>query len=1208
MHRAFVLVLRLRGLLGASVLLSLAFVLSEAQFDTSKTPGEDGDDACCVHAGTIALPQTDIHQAASTGADAEGATEIALWDSRGIGAGGALFSPSMSPFDKNEIYMATDMGSVFATYSFGTTWKIVDFRQLQGGIDSQVRYTSDPKILYSINIANDLRTPVKSVDGGLTWAALPGDPTYQETFILYADPESADRVLLGNWNEIFFSSDGGGSFHKVYEASGDVGVHIAGVFWDEETIFIGTQHGLLISSDNGATFSLSAVSGIGSDEAMVSFAGAKEDGVVRCFAVTLGAADVWAGITGAELWEYRNIYRLDWGDSAWTPATTGIDEFHHPFFVGMSLNDVDVAYLAGGDIDTAFPIVYKTVDGGLSWQSVFKTRNNENIATGWMGYQGDANWWYPEYALGFAVSPVDSDLAVVTDLGAVHVTDNGGDNWRQAYVSPLSSNPEGAPTPKGRAYQGNGVEDTSLWQVFWADSETMIGAFTDIQGTRSTDGGKTWTHGESLGMLYNTTYHVVEPAGSGTLYAAASSVHDIYQSTRLEDDPIDDGEGAVLMSEDKGASWRVSKDFGAPVVWLATDPSNADALYASVVHSVNGGVYRTTNASQGASATWTRLAIPSGTQGHPFNIRVLNDGTLICTYSGRIDASGAFTQSSGLFASTDGGASWQNRSHENMSRWTKDVVIDPHDADQNTWYVSVFSHWGHAPNEVGGLYRTRDRGETWHRISDLYRVESVAIDPDDPDVAYLATETQGLFRSGNLTDDNPVFTQVLDYPFSHPVRLFYNPYDNDEIWASSFGNGLRVFKDFSDARKLYYPLVRSGNSWTTEICVINDHDAESLDGVVIGYDADGIQMAPAVDVCLDANGRFATRVADSFPNAEKIAYAVFYSYSANAKGYASLTKTGSYRVSTPAISRMNSGDIHLSHIASSDQWSTEIALLNTTSEAISPAIRFSSGETRQISLSPMQQVSFSIADLFDGEPQPTAVSATIENAAGLVGLEIFADTNRTIAEALNLTDELSDEILFPHIATKDDWGTGIVAYNPADTPVSLTISPYTAQGDPLRESVVNIEPKSKYIGVVSVTLDLPENSEWMSLSASNEITGFELFTKSGMLGGCDGIGISGTAGLFPKIEKQGATGIALLNTSGQNAFVTLTAFNDQGEAIATESLTIPPFSKHVAPVHRLFSQNVSGASYVKFVSTEKIAAFSLNATDDNLLLDGIPRL
>ncbi len=61
-----------------------------------------------------------------------------------------------------------------------------------------------------------------------------------------------------------------------------------------------------------------------------------------------------------------------------------------------------------------------TTDGGAAWNEVFLTENNQNIATGWCGREGDLDWWFPEYALGFAVSPDDPDHVIITDLGFAH--------------------------------------------------------------------------------------------------------------------------------------------------------------------------------------------------------------------------------------------------------------------------------------------------------------------------------------------------------------------------------------------------------------------------------------------------------------------------------------------------------------------------------------------------------------------------------------------------------------------------------------------------------------------------------------------------------------------------------------------------------------------------------------------------------------------
>ena len=70
---------------------------------------------------------------------------------------------------------------------------------------------------------------------------------------------------------------------------------------------------------------------------------------------------------------------------------------------------------------------------------------------------------------------------------------------------------------------------------------------------------------------------------------------------------------------------------------------------------------------------------------------------------------------------------WTDRSDAGMHYWTKDLVVDPRDPTQSTWYVGVLSGWGGAPNGLGGLYKTTDRGVHWSRILTLDRVESCTI-------------------------------------------------------------------------------------------------------------------------------------------------------------------------------------------------------------------------------------------------------------------------------------------------------------------------------------------------------------------------------------------------------------------------------------------------------------------------------------------------
>jgi len=248
-----------------------------------------------------------------------------------------------------------------------------------------------------------------------------------------------------------------------------------------------------------------------------------------------------------------------------------------------------------------------------------------------------------------------------------------------------------------------------------------------------------------------------------------------------------------LVSEDKGLSWKVVHNFGNPCVYIAWDTKKANKMYAMIASSEKGGVY----VCEDILATpdqWTQLPTPPRTEGHPYIIRVLKDGTLVCTYSGR-RLNNKFTASSGVFVSTNGGQTWEDRSDPFMKYWTKDIVIDPHDVNENTWYVGVFSGWGGTGNNMGGLYRSKDRGTTWHRlVTDLTSlfVESCTFHPQDPNILYVTTDGQGILYSTAIRSETPAF-QILDhFPFPKTNRIYFNPYHTDEVWVATYGNGIKM--------------------------------------------------------------------------------------------------------------------------------------------------------------------------------------------------------------------------------------------------------------------------------------------------------------------------------------------------------------------------------------------------------------------------------
>ncbi|MCX6928194.1 MAG: hypothetical protein NT154_34040, partial [Verrucomicrobia bacterium] len=162
---------------------------------------------------------------------------------------------------------------------------------------------------------------------------------------LYADPLSTNRLLVSDYSTLKLSTNSGATYANCFTTND---LLIAGAFWDGASIYVGTRPGLVVSTNGGATFKFLGMPGIPASEAMVSFAGAKENGTLRFFCVTLGAGDVYPGVQGSDYGCYVRLYKLEGGTGSLTVATNGVAG-NRLFFVGMCRTNISLAYAAGAD-------------------------------------------------------------------------------------------------------------------------------------------------------------------------------------------------------------------------------------------------------------------------------------------------------------------------------------------------------------------------------------------------------------------------------------------------------------------------------------------------------------------------------------------------------------------------------------------------------------------------------------------------------------------------------------------------------------------------------------------------------------------------------------------------------------------------------------------------------------------------------------------
>jgi photosystem II stability/assembly factor-like uncharacterized protein len=199
----------------------------------------------------------------------------------------------------------------------------------------------------------------------------------------------------------------------------------------------------------------------------------------------------------------------------------------------------------------------------------------------------------------------------------------------------------------------------------------------------------------------------------------------------------------VYKSEDAGLTWR-SVSAGLPstdVTALAFSRDTPPVLYAAVGQNVF--------ASADGGASWSQQAKGVGNYRGFQQIRVApSDGKILY----------GLAVIEGAFRSDDGGRNWAAINQglpkdNNGSHNVQSVVIDP--ADPNVVYVGT--GWG--PFGGNGVYKSIDGGENWsaaNRGTIDYSITALAIDPANPQTIYAGGNGGEFFKSvnGGQTWDN----------------------------------------------------------------------------------------------------------------------------------------------------------------------------------------------------------------------------------------------------------------------------------------------------------------------------------------------------------------------------------------------------------------------------------------------------------------------
>ncbi|HEX4066358.1 MAG TPA: hypothetical protein VHZ09_10070 [Acidobacteriaceae bacterium] len=348
-------------------------------------------------------------------------------------------------------------------------------------------------------------------------------------------------------------------------------------------------------------------------------------------------------------------------------------------------------------------------------------------------------------SFGVAGVPSEPDTFYFGSVGGgVWKTEDAGRTWKPISDQGIPIGSIGAvavaPSDPNIVYVGTGEPDIR------AQHSYGIGMF------KSTDAGKTWTQ---IGLEKTSQIGriVVDPTNPKRVYVAA--LGHVYDANP---------ERGVYRSTDGGAHWKkvlfnTSDPNNVGAIDIAIDPKNPKVLYASL---------------------WA-------TRRPPWSVYAPS-----------------YMPGSGLYKSTDGGDHWTKLtgglpddnfvgkigiavSPSNPSRlWA--VVDDVGAGVAPPLRFAAEASKTPAPTPKGGVYISDDAGATWRLVNSETRLwgrgwyfENVAVDPDNPDKAYVINT--GTYVT---TDAGKTFTPIKSAPGGDDYhQLWVNPRDGNRMVLSS---------------------------------------------------------------------------------------------------------------------------------------------------------------------------------------------------------------------------------------------------------------------------------------------------------------------------------------------------------------------------------------------------------------------------------------
>ena len=267
--------------------------------------------------------------------------------------------------------------------------------------------------------------------------------------------------------------------------------------------------------------------------------------------------------------------------------------------------------------------------------------------------------------------------------------------------------------------------------------------------------------------------------------------------------------GGIFKSANQGTSWspvfdRV--DAMMSIGAIAVSPANPGIVWAGTGEANNrqssswgDGVYKSSNAGQ----TWQPVGLRDTRHigrivAHPTNADVA-----YVAAAGHLWGSNA---ERGVFKTIDGGRTWQKILYVDEQTGATDLAMDPR--DPQTLFAATYQRqrkaWGFNGGGAGsGIYRTRDGGATWTRLTfglpagDKGRI-GLDIFRADPRVVFAVVEAagreSGVYRSGDGGDTWELVSALNPRPM-YFSQIRTDPRDRNRVYLLGSNRGFYISDD-----------------------------------------------------------------------------------------------------------------------------------------------------------------------------------------------------------------------------------------------------------------------------------------------------------------------------------------------------------------------------------------------------------------------------